>query len=232
MPQHPWSVFNVASLRTPKILSQYFAACSGVDRGVGRIVSRLDKLKLSENTLVIYTSDQGFCCGHHGLWAKGNASNPRNIYDTSLQVPLIAWQPGRIKAGAISDALFASYDLVPTVLEYLGLPPSPARNLPGHSFAPLLRNEAFDPPTAVFAEYGRARMIRTADWKLIHRADGGPHELYDLVNDPAEEKNLADVPEYRPQLKKLRQCIFDWFDRYAEAGRDPVGNEYLRPADK
>ncbi len=200
MPQHPWSVFNVASLRTPKILSQYFAACSGVDRGVGRIVSRLDKLKLSENTLVIYTSDQGFCCGHHGLWAKGNASNPRNIYDTSLQVPLIAWQPGRIKAGAISDALFASYDLVPTVLEYLGLPPSPARNLPGHSFAPLLRNEA---------SIRRRRVRRGMDGRAyphgrleVITARRGPHELYDLVNEPGRKKNLRRA-EYRPQLKKL-----------------------------
>ena len=72
-------------------------------------------------------------------------------------------------------------------------------------------------------------MIRTRDWKLVHRADGGPHELYDLSNDPGEETNLAEQPGQQPRVVELRDRLRDWFARYGEAGRDPIGQEYLRP---
>ncbi len=232
IPTHPWSAFDVEKLRNHQILSQYFASVSGISRGVEQILAKLDALGLSENTLVIYTSDQGFCCGHHGLWSKGNASNPRNMYDTSLRIPLIFRQPGRLPKGQIAEPLFSAYDFVPTVLAYLGLPPSPGRNLPGQSFAAVLEGRPQETPDAVFGEYGRARMIRTAGAKYVHRADGGPHELYDLEQDPGETRNLADSPEHRPRLIALRSRLFAWFERYGEAGRDPVGQEYLRPADK
>jgi choline-sulfatase len=232
-PLHPWASADFPNIGNHNSLSQYFAACSGVDRGVGRIVERIDKLGLGERTLVIYTSDQGFCVGHHGLWGKGNASNPRNMYDTSLQVPMIFRQTGRLPKDKVGDGLFSAYDLVPTLLDYLGLPPSPGRNLPGHSMATLVKDpQSGEGQEAIYAEYGRARMIRTKDWKLIHRADGGPDELYDLRTDPDEAKNLADAPEYRKQKIALRTKLMEWFDRYAEAGADPVGNEYLRPADR
>jgi len=233
LPLHPWASADSPNIGNRHSLEQYFAACAGIDRGVGRIVERIDQLGLGERTLIIFTSDQGFCVGHHGLWGKGNASNPRNIYDTSLRVPMIFRQPGRLPKGKVFDGLFAAYDLVPTLLDYLKLPPSPGRNLPGRSMAAALQDPKSNAgDAAVYAEYGRARMIRTRDWKLIHRADGGPDELYDLRKDPDEAKNLADVPEYRRQKIALRTQLMHWFDRYAEAGADPVGNEYLRPADR
>jgi choline-sulfatase len=233
LPPHPWasSMLNLFGRREP--LEQYFAACSGVDRGVGRILSQLDKLGLTDKTLVIYTSDQGFCTGHHGFWGKGNGTNPRNAYDTSLQIPMIFSQPGRLKAGQTPDILVSSYDFLPTVLDYLGVPAPADRNLPGHSFAPMLRGQPRpDWPDAIFAEYGQLRMIRTSDYKYIHRANGGPFELYDLKKDPDETTNLVDRPEDRDLKRTLRKRMFDWFDQYAEAGADPVGQEYLRPADQ
>src|SRR5690606_16513367 len=135
---------------------------------------------------------------HHGFWGKGNGTNPRNMFDTSLRVPAIFRHKSRLPAGKTCDALISGYDFVPTLLDYLNLPPSPGRNLPGRSFAPLLEGrEVADWPDAVFAEYGRTRMIRTRDWKLVHRADGGPYELYDLRNDPDEHHNLAGTPAHR-----------------------------------
>ncbi len=226
---HPWSIGNVKQQRTVGNLSQYYAACSGISRGVERIVDQLKQLGLTRSTLVVYTSDQGFCCGHHGLWGKGNASNPRNMYDTSCQIPLIFLHPGRIARGRTTDVMFSAIDFVPTVLDYLGLPPSTGRNLAGRSFAAVLEGKEWQGPDAVFGEYGRTRMIRTGEWKLVHRADGGPHELYDLRSDPGEEVNLAEKPEHRPRLVELRDRLRDWFARYAEAGRDPIGQEYLRP---
>jgi choline-sulfatase len=233
LPPHPWasSMLELFGRREP--LEQYFAACAGVDRGVGRILAALDKLGLTGNTLVVYTSDQGFCTGHHGVWGKGNGTNPRNAYDTSLQIPMIFSHPGHLKPGRTPDILVSAYDFLPTVLDYLRVSISDSNNRPGRSFAPLLRG---DPqpnwPDAVFAEYGQLRMIRTQDWKYIHRANGGPFELYHLATDPDETTNLVDKPEHREMRNKLRDRIFQWFDQYAEMGADPVGNEYLRPADR
>lgn len=242
LPAHPWAVAQVSHYRTHPTLSQYFAACSGISRGVGRLMDRLDELGLSENTLFVYASDQGFNCGHHGLWGKGNASNPRNMYDTSLQIPLIFRQPGRVPAGAECNVLLSAYDFLPTVLAHLGLPTSPEGgpsernpsepNLPGRSFAPVLRGDAMESPEAIYAEYARTRMIRTATHKYIHRTDGGPHELYDLENDPGETTNLVGHPDQDQRITdlvvSLRSRLFKWFEQHAEVGSDPVGNEYLR----
>ncbi|UCD27980.1 MAG: sulfatase-like hydrolase/transferase [Planctomycetota bacterium] len=233
LPLHPWAAALYQVLKKPELLWQYMAACSGVDRAVGRIVAALDKLGLSEKTLVIFTSDQGFAFGHHGICGKGNATNPRNAYDTVLRIPMIFRHTGRLEKGREVDALISVYDYVPTVLDYLDLGKSPGRNLPGRSFAPMLRGgQVEDWPDAVFGEYSHLRMIRTRDYKYIHRANGGPFELYDLKNDPDETKNLADAAEHQKLKKKLRQRMFKWFERYAEAGADPIGNEYLRPADR
>jgi len=232
VPPHPWRIRLPTGEARRHDLAAYFAACSGVDRGVARILDRLEALGLADDTLVIYTSDQGFCCGHHGLWGKGNASNPRNMYDTSLQIPLIFRHPGKLPAGRTTDVLFSAYDFLPTVLDYLDLPLPEGRNLPGRSFVPALKGEPFEAPDAVFGEYGRARSIRTRDFKLVHRCDGGPDELYDLRSDPGESKNLIDDPAYHKQMIALRTRLIRWFDRYAEMGADPVGNEYLRPADR
>ena len=232
-PPHPWTITPASGYGHKETLAQYFAAVSGVDRGVKRILQEIDDLKLADRTLVAYTSDQGFNVGHHGLWGKGNASNPRNMFETSMQIPLIFRQPGRVPKGTETDALFSSYDFVPTVLDYLGLPPSPGRNLPGHSFANVVRGEQKEGPAdAVFGEYGRARSIRTDRWKYVHRCDGGPNELYDLQADPGEKNNLIDKPELHKTMVGLRDRIFAWFARYGEGGADPVGQEYLRPADK
>jgi choline-sulfatase len=232
-PPHPWSITPASQYGHKETLAQYFAAVSGVDRNVERILKELDELKLADNTLVVFASDQGFNVGHHGLWGKGNASNPRNMFDTSMQIPLIFRQPGRVPKGVETDALFSAYDFVPTILDYLGLPASPGRNLPGHSLAKVVEGDSKEGPNdAIFGEYGRARMIRTGRWKLVHRADGGPDEFYDLNTDPGETKNLIDSSELHRTIIELRTRLFKWFEQYAESGADPIGNEYLRPGDK
>jgi arylsulfatase A-like enzyme len=232
-PLHPNATHDAGLMGNRKLLSEYFAACSGIDRGVARLLAALDEQGLAEKTLVVFTSDQGFCTGQLGFWGKGNGTNPRNMYDVPLRTPMIFRHPGRIPAGRTLDAMISVYDFVPTILDYLGLPPSPGRNLPGRSFAPQLRGQQQpDWPEAVFAEYGHTRAIRTRTAKYVHRADGGPHELYDLEKDPSEKQNLAGDPSHRRQLVALRTRIFEWFERYAEAGADPIGQEYIRPADK
>lgn len=230
---HPWASVQMNQIGNRATLQQYFAACAGVDRGVGRILEKLETLGVMNDTLVVFTSDQGFCCGHRGLWGKGNASNPRNMFDPSMRTPMIFRWPGRIEGGRELDAMVSAIDFVPTLLALLELPPSPARHLPGRSFAPLLSGgEVAGWPDAVFGEYGRARMIRTRGHKYVHRADGGPHELYDLARDPEETTNLADSADHLELRRLLRDRLFTWFERYVEAGADPVGQEYLHPDDR
>ena len=133
--------------------------------------------------------------GHHGIYGKGNGTFPMNMFDTSVKVPVLISRPGAVPQGIVNDDLLSHYDVLPTLLEYLGLPNPQAQTLPGRSFAPLLRGESLleREHVIVFDEYGPVRMIRSRDWKYIHRYPYGPHEFYDLANDPDEAHNLIDT---------------------------------------
>ena len=193
-----------------------------MDMDVGRILGRIEDLGLREDTLIIFTSDNGFSCGHHGFWGKGNGTFPLNMYENSIKVPLIISHPGRIAAGKATDALVSGYDFMPTLLEYLALPPPQGQNLPGQSFLPLLRGESEGGrhSVVVYDEYGPTRMIRTREWKYVHRYPYGPHELYDLVNDPDERHNLIDEPAQRGRIKQMTQRLSDWFARFVDPSMD------------
>lgn len=225
---HPWQPMvdgrPVGGERdTREALIGYFAAITGVDRGVGQVMAELDRLGLRESTLVIFSSDNGFNCGHHGIWGKGNGTKPQNMYDSSVTVPAIFHQPGRIPAGRVSDALLSGYDLLPTVVDHLGLRYEPDHDVPGRSFAGLLSGDAGwrEPDqVVVFDEYGPVRMVRTKEWKYVHRTPGGPHELYDLRADPGEDRNLIGGPAYAGVAAGLRTQLADWFARYADPAHD------------
>jgi arylsulfatase A-like enzyme len=225
LPQaHPWQIPSAprgTGARRRELLSGYFAAISGIDRGVGQLLAALDRQGLRENTLVVFTSDNGMNMGHHGLWGKGNASFPLNMYDTSVKVPMLMAHPGRIPAGRRCDDLLSHYDLFPTLLDYAGLVHAEP-DLPGRSFAPLLRgaHATASENLVVFDEYGPVRMIRTRDWKYVHRYPYGPHELFDLARDPNEECNLVADPAQADRVAGLRAGLHDWFLRYVDPDRD------------
>jgi len=217
-------------------LKGYFAAVTAMDANVGRILDWVEENGLRESTLVVFLSDNGFNCGHHGIWGKGNATFPLNLYDTSVKVPAIISQPGRIPKGIVNDALLSGYDFMPTLLEYLEIKIPDTIELPGRSFAGYLRGEpvALQEFVVVYDEYGPARMIRTKEWKYIHHYPYGPHELYDLVNDPGERVNLLlDERQFtlsqadRDRLaESLRYQLERWFDRYVipelDGARQPI----------
>ena len=192
------------------MLSGYFSAVTAMDRGVGRLLDWLEAQDLRQDTLVLFSSDNGMNMGHHGVFGKGNGTFPANMYDTSVKVPMLVSQPGSVPQGVVDESLLSHYDLFPTLLEYAGISVSPAvaaaGNLPGHSFAAILRGQrlASDQPVVVFDEYGPTRMLRTKEWKYVHRYPYGPHELYDLVNDPSERLNLADSSDQQSRLCNLR----------------------------
>ena len=236
-PRHPWAGrLTDECLGDREMLKGYFAAVTAMDADVGRILAKLGDLDIRDETLVIFTSDNGFSCGQHGFWGKGNGTYPLNMYESSIKVPFIASQPGRIPAGATYRGLVSAYDVMPTLLEYLDAPLPQDRNLPGRSFVPaLLGTSAGDrEEIVIYDEYGPTRMIRSAKWKYVHRHPDGPHELYDLVNDPDERKNLVDAAALRPRVAEMRERLRAWFVAYVEPdrdgqARDVTGRGQLRP---
>lgn len=222
---HPWQINSAPrgrGLKRRELLGGYYAAITGLDRGVGQLLDRLETLGVLENTLVIFTSDNGMNMGHHGIWGKGNGTFPQNMYDTSVKVPALIARPGNVPHAVIDDNLLSHYDIFPTLLDYLGFANPDAMALPGRSFAPLLRGEILPERdhVVVFDEYGPVRMIRTRAWKYIHRYPYGPHELYDLVNHPGEAYNLVDDPAHRARLVEMEAQLEAWFARYVDPHRD------------
>jgi len=252
--KHPWAiVLSEPDLTRPdpsplglsdnlgnrESLKGYFAAVTAMDLDVGRILDKLEAKGLHDNTLVVFVSDNGYSCGHHGFWGKGNGTYPVNMYENSIKVPFVASHPGVIPKGIVQSGMFAAHDFMPTLLDYVNLP-LPDTNLPGRSFLPALRGEqtAGRDAVVIYDEYGYCRMIRRTDWKYVHRYPDGPNELYDLINDPDERQNLVDEQEQAHRIKDLRGQMEDWFNKYVIADKDgiachvgagqnrPVGNKW------
>ncbi|MCY4482723.1 MAG: sulfatase-like hydrolase/transferase [Spirochaetaceae bacterium] len=248
---HPWakvpkgSPFAASSglsdnMGNRESLKGYFAAVTALDLDVGRILDKLEEKGLRGDTLVVFTSDNGYSCGHHGFWGKGNGTSPVNMYENSIKVPFLATHPGVIPEGIVQSAMVSEHDFMPTLLEYVGLPP-PDTNLAGISFLAALKDEQASgrEQVCVYDEYGSCRMIRTAQWKYVHRYSDHPNELWDLVNDRDERTNLIDDPAQADRIKELRGQMEEWFDRYVEPDKDglayhvtgagqvrPVGNKW------
>ena len=219
-----------------EMLQGYFAAVTAMDADVGRLLDRLESLGIREDTLFVFTSDNGFSCGHHGFWGKGNGTYPMNMYENSVKVPFIVSHPGRIPAGQVAKALASAYDFMPTLLDYLGLDLPEGAELPGRSFVPALMGEddAGQEAVVIYDEYGPTRMVRTQEWKYVHRYPDGPHELYDLGNDPDERNNRFEAPDQQERIAGMRGRLEDWFARYVNPEKDGVdrgvvGRGQLRP---
>jgi arylsulfatase A-like enzyme len=201
-------------------MTAYSALITGVDHNVGRIVRRLEEHGLREDTLIVFAADQGWNAGHHGVWGKGNATIPFNMYEESIRVPLIWNQPGRIQAGQKISAMVSSYDFFPTILDCVGVQPPPAdRQRIGRSYAGFLRGEAPSWRSELYFEYCYTRAVRTAGLKYVERAESWPSELFDLDKDPGEEVNVAGWPGYRERLLELRGKLRDTFQT---SGAPPI----------
>ena len=204
------------------ILSGYFAAVTEMDRNIGRVIDYLEYLKISDNTLIVFTSDNGMNMGHHGIYGKGNGTYPQNMYDTSVRVPAIFNWPDQIPSDVSRPDLLSQYDFMPTLMDLLGIMDHRSEEKPGRSFAQLLthgRSEDRE-SVAVYDEYGAVRMIRTEEWKYVHRSRDGSDELFNMTEDPGEERNLATNPEFNNIQKDLRILMEDWFQRYSDPEMD------------
>lgn len=201
----------------------YYAAITAMDEGVGRILDKIDLLGLSENTCVIFTADNGMSMGHHGIWGKGNATFPMNMYDTAVKVPFIVRWPNHAPEGLVSKEMVSAYDLFPTFEEIIGSRTKTSVKLPGKSFLKAIcGEECQDKEVVVFDEYGPVRMIRNKTVKYIHRYPYGPNELYDLISDPGEEVNLIDDNNWTETVIEMRAKLQSWFSAYARPEVDGI----------
>ena len=204
-------------------LSGYYAAVSAMDSGVGGLLDWLDDNNLRDDTIVVFTSDNGMNMGHHGVYGKGNATYPLNMFEESVKVPFIISVPGSGAEGIVNSNLVSQYDFLPTILDCVGVE-NPLNDLPGASFADTIGggtgNCGGTEHVVVFDEYGPVRMVRTKEWKYVRRYAKGPNELYDLRNDPGETANLAGDPERAKIEKEMSDRLQEWFAEFADPKRD------------
>lgn len=215
---HPWN-FNYRDwLFDIEVRRKYAAEISGIDDGVGRIMATLSRLDLDERTLVIFMADQGLAGGHSGFWGMGDHTRPLTAFDWTMRIPMIFRHPGRIAPGRRQDILVANYDVLTTLLHYLGReselptqPPSAGRN-----FAKILEGGSLEWDNTVFYEFENVRAIRTGEWKYIERIYQKPNEFYHLKTDAGERMNLVDQPDFSAVRNQLRKRLHEFFDRYAD----------------
>jgi len=219
-PMHPWQNRGLKAHHGNRAsMHAYSALITGVDHNVGRILKRLEEMGQRENTLVVFTADQGWNAGHHGVWGKGNGTWPFNMYEESIQVPMIWNHPGRIKPGLTPNPMVSSYDYFPTILDYLGIPTPPDPRRAGRSYAAFLRGQNPRWQNRLYFDYAMTRAIRTENLKFVERTKEWPSELFDLEADPGETKNVIDDPRHRRQLENLRADLDRFFER---SGAPPV----------
>jgi len=218
-----------------RYMQDYLACVQSVDDNVGRLLDWLDANGLRENTVVIYTSDQGFFLGEHGLYDK------RFMYEESLRMPFLVRWPAGIRPGTTSDAIGINCDFAPTFLELAGLP-TPG-DIQGRSFLPLWKGTTpRDWRQAMYYRYyhdpgdhnTRAHYgIRTATHKLIYFWTKDQWECYDLVADPHEMHNIFDDPQAQKTVARLKQELgrlkkeLGDDDRFAD--KLPTDSSYVQP---
>jgi arylsulfatase A-like enzyme len=209
---------ELARWKYQRYMKDYLATVQSVDDSVGRVLAFLDKSGLGRNTMVVYTSDQGFFLGDHGLFDK------RFMYEESIRMPFLVRWPATIKAGTKSDAIGLNVDFAPTFLDAAGLPVP--GDMQGRSLLPVLRGRApSDWRTSMYYRYyhdpgdhnTRAHYgVRTRTHKLIYFWKKDQWELFDLVNDPYELHNLYGQPgqgelttALKAELARLKREVRD-----------------------
>lgn len=196
-------------------LNQYYAAISAIDESLGRILDELDSQGIADETLIVYTSDHGLCCGHHGVWGKGNGTLPLNMLEQSIRIPMIFHAPGMISPGRISDRI-DHMDAYQTLLDFAGFDQDESANYPGESFLPQLLGAEPSPTwrRTQFCEYGTVRMARNDRYKLLVYKNDEPSLFFDLHEDPDEQINRYKDPALGIQIADLQREIDLFFMRY------------------
>ncbi len=196
-----------------ELYRRYCETVHGLDENIGRILRYLDEAGLSQSTLVIYMSDNGFALGEHGFYDK------RDAFEESIRVPMLAYAPGWIQPGSRVTPMVQNIDIAPTLLEAAGVPIPPEAAMDGRSFLPLLRGETIPWRDHILYEYHwewnfpatpSLFAIRNERYKYIFYHGVWDYDgFYDLETDPHEQHNLIRVPSYRERIEAMRNQLFD-----------------------
>jgi len=214
-----------------RYIKDYLRVIASVDENLGRVLAYLDEHGLADNTVVIYSSDQGFYLGEHGWYDK------RWMYEQSLRTPLIIRWPGQVEPGLRSSALVQNLDMAPTFLDMAGL--DVPGDMQGKSLVPLLRRTAdehefrdaiyyhyyeYPRPHRVPAHYG----VRTHRYKLIYYPMYDAWELFDLERDPDELQSVYDDPAYADVAASLKKRLHDLQVEYGDLQPNASALEVLQ----
>lgn len=208
------------SWKYQRYMQDYLACISSVDDNIGRVLDYLDETGLAENTLVVYTSDQGFYLGEHGWFDK------RFIYDESFKTPLLIRWPNEITPGTTNEEMVQNLDFAQTFLEAAQI--DVPDDMQGESLMPLLKGDTAqwdrDAVYYHYYEYPGAHMVKrhygivTRDYKLLHYYhDVDEWELYDRQKDPNEMNNVYNDPAYADLVTKLHEELKDLREKYKDS---------------
>lgn len=182
-----------------------------MDRGIGEIVATLKKHGLEKRTLVIFCSDNGAARWGSNKPLRGNKGQ---VWEGGHRVPAIAWQPGKIKAGAVNDSLCISMDWMPTMLALAGVEPPKDRPLDGIDLSPVLLDNKEIKDRRLFWAHGGSRAMRDGPWKLITGSRRGGGGLFNLEKDLGEAADLSK--QQADRAAAMRQAIEKWHTEVTE----------------
>lgn len=218
-------------------IRNYFRTLAAIDENVGRVLATLDSLHLDQNTVVIFSSDNGFFFGEHGLGDK------RAAYDESMRIPLLVRYPAKFPKGKLIDKIVLNLDDAPSILDLAGVK-SPAA-FQGKSWVPLIEDKAKDWRTSFLYEYfyetpynvPTIKAVRTETGKLVqYPGETGWSELYDLSKDPNETHNLYNASEgtklkaqLAKELEKQEKSVGYINPEYADPRPLDENGRYKRP---
>ncbi|MEI6865313.1 sulfatase [Flavicella sp.] len=211
-----------------RYMKDYLRTVQSVDDGVGEVLDYLKENGLEENTIVVYTSDQGFYLGEHGWFDK------RFMYEESFRTPLLVKYPKEIKAGTVINNLVQNLDFAPTFLDYAGI--DIPKQIQGKSFRELVSGETSEWRDAIYYSYyefpgehhvKRHYGVRTDRYKLIHfYYDIDTWELYDLDKDPSELMNVYKDASYSKVRKHMHEQLKIIRNKYGDS--DKLNKKHLK----
>lgn len=198
---------DVVKWKYQRYIKDYLGSIRSMDEGIGKILDHLDKTGLAKNTIVIYSSDQGFYLGEHGWYDK------RWMFEESLQMPFLIRWPGVIKPGTISNALIQNIDYAPTFLDVCGA--DIPHDIQGRSLVPLLKASGKKPTdwrdSLYYTYYGEATHnvpahdgVRTEEFTAFYLPETKEWQLFDLKKDPGQMKSIHADPNYAAALKDMQ----------------------------
>jgi arylsulfatase A-like enzyme len=194
------------------------AAVTALDDQLAALRRKLFQKGFVDDTVIVFTGDNGYLLGRHGLWSKGLASDPINMYEEVIQVPMVWSWAGKTPVESARPEMVSFYDFLPTVCEMAGVAPPADRKLCGRSYLSMVTNtpraagEAWE--DVVFGHFRNTEMARDNRFKLVLRNDGeGPNELYDLRSDPREMTNQIDNERFITIRKGLTARLAAWREK-------------------